>query len=171
MKTDYSTFRRPALLAAVVAMLLLVGPPQAAYAHFTGRNAVDAGEIRYDDHTQWDDARLHGHAAWNALGNVDMWPDGWWTYTDLDIQDYSENDGLCGFYSNEPGADDVNLNNNYFNGYSTGQRRGCMTHEFGHAYGLDHSYADQVMDSCPVCTTVYTYPQDHDKADWKQLWG
>jgi hypothetical protein len=123
------------------------------------------------DHTQWDDSRNHGISSWNALGNVDMKPDSATTYTDLDIQDYNENDGNCGFYSNEPGADDVNLNNRYYGGYSTTQRRACTTHEFGHAYGLDHSYSDQVMDACPVCSTVYDTPQSHDRSDWHQLWG
>jgi hypothetical protein len=162
---------RAAFVLTLAGMLLAVVLPGSANAHFLGGNSVDAGEIRYDDHTKWDDSRNHGINQWNSLGSVDMRPDNAWTYTDLDIGDYDENDGRCGYYTYEPGADDVHLNTRYYNGYSDYVRRACTTHEFGHAYGLDHSYEDQVMDQCPVCSVVYNTPQSHDRDDWHQKWG
>lgn len=64
----------------------------------------------------------------------------------------------------------LRLNDFYFNGATTANRRACMFHEWGHAHGLAHSYSTQVMDSCPVCPTAYTVPQSHDVADYNVLW-
>ena len=161
--------RRALAGACVAALTLLVAP--AASAHYLSEDSVDGNEIRYEDSTQWDDSRTWAIARWNELpGGVSISPDDAWVVADLQISDYSANDGYCGFWDGNTGADDIKLNNYYYNGYSTGQRRACTLHEFGHAHRLAHSYSTQVMDPCPVCSTYYTYPQSHDKSDYHAIW-
>lgn len=145
-----------------------------AAAHFLGEDSVDGREIRYQDNTTWDDSRTQAESRWEALpGGVNILPDSATTINDLDIGNYSANDGLCGFWDGKVGEDVLRLNNSYYNGASTTNRRACTLHEFGHAHGLAHSYNDQVMDDCPVsaCGSVYTAPQSHDRSDYASLWG
>lgn len=167
------TLRSPArapLVAIVASLLLIVGAPT-AYAHFNDWDSVDGGEIRYEDNTQWDGARTWSIDRWNGLGSVDILPDSATTVADLEIKDYSANDGLCGKAGPRTGADNLSLNSSNFQNYNYDQRKACVLHEFGHTLRLEHSYADQVMDACPVCTTYYTYPQGHDISDYRQVWG
>lgn len=161
---------------AAVSLAVLLGGLGAlpAYAHFLGYDSVDNGEIRYEDYTQWNDALNHNIAAWeNLSGGVSIAPDSAFTNADLEVRDYRNDDGRCGYYTTRSGADLINLNLRFFDGYSTTNRRACMTHEWGHAHGLAHSYTSQVMDSCPVSTcnsTVPTTPQFHDREDYYYLW-
>lgn len=153
----------------ILSIVVLTAP--AASAHYLSEDSVDAGEIRYGDSTQWDDSRTWSIARWNELpGGVNVAPDDAWHIEDLTFSDYSANDGLCGYWDGNSGADDIKLNNSNYNGYTTGQRRACTLHELGHAHRLAHSYSTEVMDSCPVCTTYYTYPQSHDKSDYDGIW-
>lgn len=162
--------RRRWLTALLAAAMVAVATP--AQAHFTGRDAVDGNEIRYDDRTKWNDALGHAIVQWEAItGGVSIEPDTSTTLEDLDVADYSSStDGYCGLYSMSSGADVLRLNDYYYNGASTTNRRACMLHEWGHAHGLGHSYSNQVMDSCPVCPTAYTVPQSHDVSDYNSLW-
>ncbi|MFB6722531.1 hypothetical protein ACFCV3_20305 [Kribbella sp. NPDC056345] len=134
---------------------------------------MDGTEIRYEDYTKWDDARSAGEARWEELpGGVNIAPDTAGSVTDLEIRDYNANDGLCGFWDGRSGADVLKLNDHFYNGYGTIDRRACALHEWGHAHGLDHSYDDQAMDDCPVssCGSVYNEPRPHDRSDYDHLW-
>lgn len=161
--------------ALVVAMILIATP---AYAHTTSISAVDSStsppEIRYTDGTQWNTALSHAIAAWTGLpGGVAIYPDTIWTINDLEVTDYSSSgSGYCGYYLWNVAADNLKLNNAYMSGFSSSQRKACMTHEWGHAHGLKHSYVTQVMDACPTCSnpTVYTTAQSHDKVDYDAKW-
>ena len=162
-------------LAALVVVFALLGGALAgtAGAHFLSSDSVDGNEIRYEDGTKWDDSLSWSIARWEELpGGVSIAPDAWNTVADLEVGDYNSNDGRCGFWSPQTGADHLRLNDFYFNGYGTTNRRACHLHEWGHAHRLAHSYSDQVMDSCPVsaCGSVYTYPQSHDKSDYHSIW-
>ncbi len=87
--------RRPVLLrkrhwlavAGMLALSLLAMPAAPAQAHFTGTDSVDGREIRYEDYTRFDEARLWAIQSWNALGSVKIAPDKWNTVTDLEFRD------------------------------------------------------------------------------------
>lgn len=172
MKRGFIPVRRTRLLTcAVVVLSTIVLTAPVASAHYRSVDSVDGGEIRYGDETQWDDSRSWAVSEWNSLsGGVNVAPDDAWNIEDLAFGDYSANDGLCGFYDTNSGADDIKLNNSNYNGYSQGQRRACTLHELGHAHRLAHTFNDQAMDDCPVCTTYYTSPQDHDRSDYHGIW-
>lgn len=159
---------------ATVVLALFVVTMQPAYAHFTGSESVDNGEIRYENRTQWNDSLYWARDRWNGLGSVSIAPDTASTITDVEVGDFNANDNRCGYASTgRVGADYIRLNSTYYAGYSTDQRRACTMHEFGHTLGLDHSYDSQIMASCPVCFNpgITTYLQNHDVADYRALWG
>lgn len=171
-----SISRFVAVSISVVVVLALTST--SAQAHFLGQYvwSVDTYEIRYEDYTQWNDALSHAVNSWNALGTpgVNIAYDAWNTATDLEVRDYTNSgDGRCGYWTRRTGADLIALNGYYFSRYGTSDRRACMTHEWGHAHGLAHSYTDQVMDSCPTswCNSpAPTTPQSHDRSDYDVLW-
>lgn len=161
------------LLTALAVGALTVSVPGVAYAHFLGNDSVDDMEIRYQDASRWDDSHNNAMSQWEGLsGGVNILPDSSTTINDLQLSDYSANDGLCGYWQPSFGEDDLRLNNDYYNGASTTNRRACTLHEWGHAHGLAHSYNDQAMDDCPVsaCGSAYTSPQSHDRSDYYYLW-
>lgn len=152
----------------------------AAAAHFNPYgDSVDGRDIRYEDNTKWDDSRQWAEARWEEIpGDAEMLPDNWKTVADLEIKDYNLQDGFCGYWSPRSKADLLNLNDAFYNGASTNNRRDCTVHELGHAFGLgDHpeaQYDNAVMDSCPVesCNPPwFDRPQAHDKDDFSKLWG
>jgi Matrixin len=164
------------LAGAVAATLVMVavglvdsGP---AEAHFSGADSVDGSEIRWEDHTVFDDARVHSINTWNALGRIKILPDGRFTITDLKFKDFNfSNAGWDGIWTANPGADTIGYNRFYFDGYNDTQRRGVAAHEMGHALGLAHSFPGELMvDNTPQRGSITT-PQSHDIADYHALWG
>lgn len=161
------------LVVALATGLLLGSGAGTASAHFLYEDSVDNNEIRYEDSTKWDDSRVWAEARWEEIpGNAIMNPDNAFTVADLNIGDYYANDGRCGYWDGQTGADVVRLNDRAYNGYHSNDRRNCTVHELGHAFGLAHSYDDQVMDDCPVesCGRSYDRPQYHDRSDFDILW-
>lgn len=151
----------------VFAAVSAAGP---AFAHQQSWDVVDNGEIRYVDQTGWDDARIHAVGVWNDVGSIEILPDEWFTTSDLIFMDYAASDNRCGVMFS---GGNLQLNNTYFQINTVGKNRSCAAHEMGHALGLDHSYPDQLMDECPVCSNpnYYAYPQSHDRADYHERWG
>jgi hypothetical protein len=165
--------RRLTFTAFSAVVLLVSSGAGVASAHFLGEDSVDGNEIRYEDYSRWDDSHVNAEREWEGLvGGVNIAPDSITTIADLELRDYSANDGLCGYWDGRTGADLLRLNNSYYNGATTTNRRACTLHEWGHAHGLAHSFNDQVMDDCPVsaCGSVYTTPQAHDRADYYAKW-
>lgn len=158
---------------AIGLTVLLSAGTGVAGAHYLSEDSVDGSEIRYEDYTTYDDSRSWGEARWEDLPDgVNIAPDSATTAADLEIRDYSANDGRCGYWDGRTGADLMALNSSFYQGASTTNRRACTLHEWGHAHRLNHSFDDQAMDDCPVsaCGSVYTYTQPHDKSDYNGIW-
>ncbi len=162
---------RWSLLVATLLALALAVVTTPAQAHFLGYDSVDGREIRYDDSTRFDDARQHAINVWNALGSINIAPDTWSTYADLEWFDSNRSDvNWDGLYTNTAGTDEIYLNAFYLDSYSDFSRRAVAAHEQGHALGLAHSFSGQLMYECSTCSGVNT-PQGHDIEDYRALWG
>ena len=156
-------------LSVVLAVLIGLLIPASASAHFLGYDSVDGSEIRYEDYTQYDDARIWAINRWNALGEIAIRPDAWNTITDLEFWDWNDcSASWVGIYVGQrPGAEQIYFNICYLKSADTSQRRNVALHELGHALGLAHSFPGQVMNR--YITTITT-PQSHDRADYYALW-
>jgi len=137
-----------------------------------GYSAVDSGEIRWGGSTkyswEWDDAR----DAWNSLNPIDILPDTIYTYQDLTIQDV-DNYWLIwwGQYDYDYiGSDEISLNEYHMDDGAYENRAHIVSHELGHALGLDHVTGMQhVMDPEEWYTSVT--PSSNDECNYDYLWN
>jgi hypothetical protein len=162
--------KRRWFLRACVVVVAIVSPLP-LLAHFLGYSSVDGGDIRYSDYTDYDDARRWAISRWNEMGTIDILPDRWWTINDLKWKDTDRSDvSWAGRTSHRPwpGQEDyITLNKFYLRNFTTDRRRNVALHEQGHTLGLAHSFAGQVM---YAFVSTLTTLQNHDKADYNQLW-
>jgi predicted Zn-dependent protease len=159
--------RKFVVIAVALAVLIA---PLTTFAHFLGNDSVDGREIRWEDYTAFDDARGHAISTWNNLGRVNIAPDTWSAVADLEWRDANRSDvSWDGMWSARSGADLIQLNAYFLNGYTSFKRRAVAAHEQGHSLGLAHSYSDQLMNPCSTCSG-YNTPQAHDRSDYYALW-
>ena len=162
-------FIKRGIIAGALSLMLL---PAAASAHFLGYDSVDGKEIRwgtYHGTTKWTTARGAAISTWNGINPINILGDSSTTVEDLSFVDANRSDVTwAGLYSNISGADKIQLNNYYLNGYTTAKRQNVFTHELGHALGLAHSYSDQIM---YAYVTSKTSLGSHDTSDYHSLWG
>ncbi len=76
--------------AVAVATAVMVGTSTAS-AHRFGVDSVTGREIRYEDHTRYDDARNFGAREWNKLGSVAIRQST--SGADLEFRDYNHKMG------------------------------------------------------------------------------
>lgn len=156
----------------IVAALLLTAIPATAGAanYVLGHSAVDDGEIRWGGSTKYTSERSHSHSLWNGLNRIDVLPDSTWTYEDVTYGDVNRSDVTWMGQYTYWGAltDNIDYNDYYFQNMTWEERTKTVTHELGHAHGLDHSYQPNVMASGPL---PYTQLGDQDKQDYYYLWN
>ncbi|MDT0529642.1 M57 family metalloprotease [Micromonospora sp. DSM 115977] len=181
MEQRESAFRRrPAWSMLVVSGMLaasaLFATPAAADVGIAGSacNAVDGGELVYDDFTKYNDSLNHAVNQWNALNPIDVRADDAWSYSDVDVSDSNDGgNGTVAYYSCVAGADDIVMNTHYLDSYSTSRDHAAMTHEFGHAIGLDHGPEVAVMDpySTDYNPNMNNNLQSWDISTYHSKWG
>jgi hypothetical protein len=102
------------------------GGGDAGVGAFLGNDSVDGSEIRWEDDTGWDDARTHAINTWDALGRINIAPDNVTSIADLEWHSVNRSDvGFDGRWVPYFGADHIELNSYYLNGYTTTKRRGA----------------------------------------------
>jgi hypothetical protein len=100
-------------------MILLLLPASVFAGHFSGVSSVDEKEIRYEGSTKYNDAKDWAINQWNAFGKVNIAPDTWWTYADLQWVDTTVTVKRWGaFWVNVPGTDYLYMNDAYLSGAS-----------------------------------------------------
>lgn len=155
------------VIGAIALTMLLV--PIGTMAHYLGFDSVDTGQIRYGDETGYNNAISHSRSQWNSVGAINIAPDNADYYEDLTYKSTTRNDVTwAGLYTNTAGADEIYFNKKYMVPYGDRNEEIVGIHETGHALGLDHSYAGQVM-AVYVGDMAHT-PQSHDLYDYNRKW-
>jgi hypothetical protein len=153
-------------------IVLSVVAPFTVYAHFLGYSSVDIGEIRWGGNTVYSTARDHAHTTWNSLRMIDIKPDTASTYEDVTYGDQWREDvtwaGRYVYWGSL--TDNIDFNQYYLSGknYTSDEKKHVALHEMGHALGLDHTWAPNVMVSGRYSITKLG---PHDIEDYNSLWG
>ncbi len=170
-------------LALLTGIAVIVGTitTGVVHAHWLGYDSVDGCEIRWEDETKYDSARIAAQDAWEALKGdddcVDLEPDAWHTVADLEWRDVDlSNVDWVGQYDAGPGADHINLNVHYMDqsDWTACGDENVTMHELGHALGLAHwNTTVQVMRRFihPGPGGFTCALGNHDISDYEHLWG
>lgn len=122
---------------------------------------VDSGKhMDWTGSTTYSEAWSAGVQTWNNEHNV-IRQDTWKTVIDVTICDYNSSTGTYGGYVAYcyPSQKTINFNSYYMENLSTVQRQNVMTHELGHALGIDHN-TDSNSIMYPYVSTVTSLSQD-----------
>ncbi|MCY6355293.1 matrixin family metalloprotease [Clostridium sp. ZS2-4] len=164
------------VITMILCGTLVVSASTTVYAkkqHFLlGHYSVDNGKIAYEDKTKYDTELNYAVNKWNELKKVKIQQDTWTTLSDLIVCDtYNSDVEWPARYVHPPIlTDEIQINDYYMKGnrITKLEKKCAITHEFGHALGLDHSPKGNIM---------YKYLQNmanlgsQDIYDYQYLWG
>lgn len=132
--------------------------------------SVDNGEIRYQNNATIPEINA-AISSWNAVGKIQIRPDGATTINDLNFYDANRSDvPWSGLWTPRTGEDTIHINRYYTNAYSSGKRKGVVAHEVGHALRLGHFNNTAALMHCEDTRTVYA-PASADKTRYYAIWG
>jgi hypothetical protein len=139
--------RHQGVFVGLLVVCFSIVPGPAAYAHTLGDDSIDGSQIRWEDYTKWDSARVNAITDWNNVGCITMAADTWTSITDLEFRDFDDsNTSTTGYWQPRVGADRIYMNDYWMNLNTTAQKNHNMLHEVGHAVGLAHNTrSDSVM--------------------------
>ncbi|MER8047668.1 hypothetical protein [Streptomyces sp. NPDC094032] len=142
-----------------------------------GNSAVDEGEIRWTEATEYDVERQHAAAEWNRLRKINIAPDGASTVNDLEFSDFNDKDSsAAGYYERHGGiaqTDFIYLNKHFLDVVYKNEpefRKNIVLHELGHALGLCHK-ADTVDSVMRTDASLKVVPTAVDQANYKHICG
>jgi hypothetical protein len=132
-----------------------------------GSNSVSNGKIQYNGTTYPYTAEFTSAVStWNALSKIVIEPED----TTLDLQIIQNDYGDLGWaaeWVNDNAPDLMLLNTYYLSGAASSFVQNVITHELGHALGLDHSYSGNIM---YYISTTQTSLGAQDISDYNNLW-
>jgi hypothetical protein len=130
-------------------------------------SSVVDGQIHWNGTTTYSTAFNDSVAAWNSLSRVNIVPAS--GTAEVTISDFTNEDyPYVAYWKPLPSVpDELKMNNYHMTQTSAAEKQNIITHELGHALGLEHSYLGNIMYLFAGTQTALG-PQDLD--DYYSLW-
>ncbi len=136
------------------------------YTETPGTSAVVGRQLTYTTSTVYSPELSAATTTWNSYGPIQIVPAT--TTPNISISDYNDQDvAETGYYSPTATTSIVALNSYFLTNDTLAQIQNTITHELGHALGLDHSFTGNIMYFNQTSQAILG-PQD--KSDYDCLW-